>query len=87
MTLGLPSWPTPLQAPTLVASSRLGLQHWGRITWYQSSGRARSTYWGVLMAPKRTRKLVQKTMVEEPTQGLNVPFKVIREEEQKDCEE
>jgi hypothetical protein len=39
------------------------------------------------MAPKRTRKLVQKTMVEEPTQGLNVPFKVIREEEQKDCEE
>jgi hypothetical protein len=32
------------------------------------------------MAPKRTRKLVQETMVEEPTQDLDVPFEAIREE-------
>jgi hypothetical protein len=35
------------------------------------------------MAPKKTRKLVQETMVEEPTQDLDVPPKTIREEEQK----
>jgi hypothetical protein len=34
------------------------------------------------MAPKKTRKLVQETMVEEPTQDLDVPSKAIREEEQ-----
>jgi len=33
------------------------------------------------MAPKRTRKLIQETMVEEPTQDLDVPFEAIREEE------
>jgi hypothetical protein len=27
VTLGLPSWPSPLQALALVASPRLGLQH------------------------------------------------------------
>jgi hypothetical protein len=36
------------------------------------------------MAPKRNRKLVQKTMVEKPTHDLNVPSKAIREEEQED---
>jgi hypothetical protein len=27
------------------------------------------------MAPKKTRKLVQETLMEEPTQDLNVPSK------------
>jgi hypothetical protein len=36
------------------------------------------------MAPKRTRKLVHETMVEKPTQGLNVPSKAIRKEEPHD---
>ncbi len=36
------------------------------------------------MAPKKTCKLVQETMVEEPTQDLDVPFEAIREEEQED---
>jgi len=39
------------------------------------------------MAPKRTRKLIQKTIVEKPTQDLDVPFEGIREEEQEDSEE
>jgi hypothetical protein len=39
------------------------------------------------MAPMKTRKPVQKTMVEEPTQDLDVPSKAIREEEQNDFEE
>jgi len=39
------------------------------------------------MAPKKTRKLAQETMVEEPTQDLDVPPKSIREEEQKDSED
>jgi hypothetical protein len=34
------------------------------------------------MAPKRTRKLVQETVVEEPTQDLDVPSEAMREEEQ-----
>jgi len=38
------------------------------------------------MAPKKTRKLVQEIVVEEPTQDLNVPPEAIREEEQKDSE-
>jgi hypothetical protein len=29
------------------------------------------------MAPKRTRKLVHETMVEEPTQDLNVPYEAL----------
>jgi hypothetical protein len=33
------------------------------------------------MAPKKSHKPIQKTMVEEPTQDLNVPSEVIREEE------
>ncbi len=36
------------------------------------------------MAPKKTRKPIQETMVEEPTQDLEVPFEAIREEEQED---
>ncbi len=39
------------------------------------------------MAPKRTRKPIQNTMVEEPTQDLDVPSEAIREEEQEDFEE
>ncbi len=39
------------------------------------------------MAPKKTRKPVQETMVEEPTQDLDVPSEAIREEEQDDFEE
>ncbi len=39
------------------------------------------------MAPKRTRKLVQDTMVEEPTEDLDVPFEAIRKEEQEDYED
>jgi tRNA G26 N,N-dimethylase Trm1 len=39
------------------------------------------------MAPKKTCKLVQETMVEEPTQDLDVPSKAIKEEEQEDYEE
>jgi hypothetical protein len=39
------------------------------------------------MAPKKTRKPVQETVVEEPTQDLNVPPKTIREEEQKGSED
>jgi hypothetical protein len=38
------------------------------------------------MAPKKTRKLVQKTVVEEPTQDPDVPPQAIRGEEQKDSE-
>jgi hypothetical protein len=33
------------------------------------------------MAPKKTRKPVQETLVEEPTQDLNIRSKAIREEE------
>ncbi len=36
------------------------------------------------MAPKRTRKPIQETMVEERTQDLDVPSKAIREEEHED---
>jgi hypothetical protein len=36
------------------------------------------------MALKRTCKLVQETMVAEPTKDLDVPFEAIREEEQED---
>jgi hypothetical protein len=39
------------------------------------------------MAPKKTRKLVQKTMVEEPTEDLDVPPEAMREEEQKGSED
>jgi len=35
---------------------------------------------GVPMATKKTRKLVQKTMVEKPTKDLNVASEAIREE-------
>jgi hypothetical protein len=38
------------------------------------------------MAPKKTRKPIQETMVEEPTQDLNVPFEAIKEKEQDDFE-
>jgi hypothetical protein len=38
------------------------------------------------MAPKNTCKLVQKTMVEGPTQDVNVPFEAIKEEKKKDYE-
>jgi hypothetical protein len=38
------------------------------------------------MAPKKTRKLIQETMMEEPTQDREVPPEVIREEEQEDFE-
>jgi hypothetical protein len=38
------------------------------------------------MAPKRIRKPIHDTIVEEPTHDLNVPSKTIREEEQKDYE-
>jgi hypothetical protein len=38
------------------------------------------------MAPKRTHKLVQKIMVKEPTQNLDVPSEAIREEEQVNSE-
>jgi hypothetical protein len=33
------------------------------------------------MAPNKFRKLVQETVVEEPTQDLKVPTEAIREEE------
>ncbi len=36
------------------------------------------------MAPKKSRKPMQETMVEEPTQDLDVPLEAIREEEQED---
>jgi hypothetical protein len=36
------------------------------------------------MTPKKTHKLIQETMVEEPTQDLDVPFETIKEEKQKD---
>ncbi len=62
------------------------LKSWECVTWYQSSGKARSTYWGILMAPKKTRKVVQKTVVEEPTQDPNVPPQAMKGEEQKDFE-
>jgi hypothetical protein len=39
------------------------------------------------MAPNKAHKPVQETMVEEPTQDLNVPLEAIREEEQEDFEE
>ncbi len=39
------------------------------------------------MAPKKTHKPIQETMVEESTQDLEVPFEAIREEEQEDFEE
>jgi hypothetical protein len=38
------------------------------------------------MAPKKTCKVVQETMVEEPTQDPGVPPQAIRGEEQKDSE-
>jgi hypothetical protein len=33
------------------------------------------------MTPKKTRKLIHETMVEKPTQDLNVPSETIKEEE------
>jgi hypothetical protein len=39
------------------------------------------------MAPKKTRKPVQETVVDEPTQDLDFPPEVIREEEQKGSED
>jgi len=38
------------------------------------------------MEPKKSRKVVQETMVEEPTQDPNVPPQAMGEEEQKDSE-
>jgi hypothetical protein len=38
------------------------------------------------MAPKKTRKVVQEIVVEEPTQDLDVPPQAIKGEEQKDFE-
>jgi hypothetical protein len=38
------------------------------------------------MAPKKSRKPMQKTTVEEPTQDLKVLTETIREEEQEDSE-
>ncbi len=63
------------------------LRNWECVTWYQSSCRARFTHLGVPMEPKKTRKLIQETMVEKPTQDREVPPEAIREEEQKDFEE
>jgi hypothetical protein len=39
------------------------------------------------MAPKKARKPVQETVVDEPTQDLNFPPEAIREEEQKGSED
>jgi hypothetical protein len=39
------------------------------------------------MALKKTHKSVQETLVEEPTEDLDVPSETIREEEQEDFEE
>ncbi len=39
------------------------------------------------MAPKKTRKPVQETVVEEPTEDLDVPPEAMREEEQKGFED
>jgi hypothetical protein len=39
------------------------------------------------MVAKKTHKPVQKTMVEEPTEDLDVPSKTIREDEQEDFKE
>ncbi len=39
------------------------------------------------MAPKKARKPVQETVVEEPTQDLDVPPETIREGEQKGSED
>jgi hypothetical protein len=39
------------------------------------------------MAPKKTRKLVEETVVEEPTQDLQVPPEAMREEEQNHSED
>jgi hypothetical protein len=38
------------------------------------------------MAPKKSRKVVQKTVVEEPTQDPDVPPQTMSGEEQKDSE-
>jgi hypothetical protein len=38
------------------------------------------------MAPKKSRNVVQETMVEEPTQNPDVPPQAMRGEEQKDSE-
>jgi hypothetical protein len=38
------------------------------------------------MVPKKTRKIVQETVVEKPTQDLDVPPWAIRGEDQKDSE-
>jgi hypothetical protein len=38
------------------------------------------------MAPKKTRKPIQETMVEKPTHEQKVPLKPIREKEQEDQE-
>ncbi len=43
------------------------------VTWYQRSGRSWSTYWRFFMALKKSLTLVKETMVEEPTQDLEVP--------------
>jgi hypothetical protein len=40
-----------------------------------------------LIAPKRSHKPVQETMVEKPTQDRKVPSEAIREEEQEDFRE
>jgi hypothetical protein len=39
------------------------------------------------MTPKRTRKLVQETVVEEPTQDLEAPPEAMKEEEQNHSED
>ncbi len=38
------------------------------------------------MAPKKTHKVVQETVVKEPTQDSDVPPQAIRGEDQKDSE-
>jgi hypothetical protein len=39
------------------------------------------------MAPKKSRKPVQETVVEEPTQDPKVSLEFVREEEQEDLED
>jgi hypothetical protein len=67
---------------TFESLEELGVRHLVSELWESSIHLLESP-----MAPKKTRKLVQETMVEEPTLDLDGSPEAIREEEQKDSED
>jgi hypothetical protein len=67
----------PILYPFIVCTFRLAielLRSLGCVAWHQSFDRTWSTYWGILMAPKRTHKLVQMWVWKYVTLHIHIFF-------------